>query len=214
MVTLFVGTTQKAFYVHVDLLCNASSFFKAAFTGDFKESSDKTVQLPEDDEDIVSLFIEWLYHQRYEMLPLSAEDDEESDDDHDDIDDKKKENDRFYQVFRLFVLAEKYDVPDLKWLLTKTLFADIKEVHRGPSNASIGYLYRHTTGSKGIHRLVADWHAWRMHPEELERQNFRAFLEEIPEFSADIVLSYGKNIKKGSQYNPFAEEMPDKYKDQ
>ena len=210
MVTLFVGASQKPFYVHVDLLCNASSFFKAAFAGDFKESSDKTMQLPEDDEDLFSLFIDWLYHQRYEMLPES-DDDEDSGDDNDDIDDWEDESNRFHQVFQLFVLAEKYDVPDLKRLLTRTLFAEVQTCRNMPSCASISWLYGHTTQSAGIHRLVADWHAWHMEPRDLEHRNFRALLIKHPEFSADIILSYGRNIVKGSNYNPFAGAMPAEY---
>lgn len=210
MVTLFVGASQKPFYIHVDLLCNASSFFKAAFTGDFKESSDKTMQLPEDDENLFSLFIDWLYHQRYEMLP-EPDDDEDSDDDNDDIYVGEDDSNRFHQVFRLFVLAEKYDVPNLKWLLTKTLFADMDICRDGPAGVSLSYLYGHTTRSAGIRRLVADWHAWRMDRVYFERPKFRALLEELPEFSADINLSYGKNLEKGSDYNPFAGAMPDEY---
>ena len=214
MVTLFVGTSQKPFYVHVDLLCNASSFFKAAFTGDFKESSHKTMRLPEDDEDTFSLFIDWLYHHRYEMLPQPDNDDENSDDEDNDVDKVEKEDDRYLSAFTLFVFAEKYDVPDLKWLLTKTLFADGATCRKGPSYASVNYLYGHTAQSAGIRRLVADWHAWRMDPVYFEREIFRALLKKHPEFSADINLSYGKNLERGSDYNPFEGAMPDEYKDQ
>lgn len=213
MVTLFVGTSQKPFYVHVDLLCDASSFFKAAFTGGFKESSDKTMQLPEDDENIFSLFVDWLYHQRYEMLPQPGDDDEDTYDEDDHVVKVRKEGDRYLSAFKVYVLAEKYDVPDLKWLLTKTLFADGGSCRHGPSNASISYLYGHTAQSAGIRRLIADWHAWCMDPVHFGYRKFRAFLEKHPEFSADINLSYGKNLERGSEYNPFEGAMPDEYKD-
>ena len=212
-VTLFVGTSQKPFYVHGDLLCDVSSFFKAAFTGDFKESSDKTMQLPEDDENIFSLFIDWLYNQRYEMLPEPDDDDEDLNDE-DDVYEEEREDDRYLSAFKLFVFAEKYDVPDLKWLLTKTLFADVAACQMGPTNASVNYLYGHTARSAGIRRLIADWHAWRMDPVYFERPNFRALLEKHPEFSADINLSYAKYLDRESKYDPFeGGAMPDVYKD-
>ena len=195
-------------------LCKASSFFKAAFTRDVNGNSHKTMGLPEDNENTCSLFIDWLYHQRYEILPLPDHDDEDSDYEKDDVDKVGKDDDRYISAFTLFVFAEKYDVPDLKWLLTKTLFADAATCRKGPSNASIDYLYRHTAQSAGIRRLVADWHAWRMDPEYFEGQNFQALLKKHPEFSADIKLSYGKNLEREANYDPFEGAMPDEYKDQ
>ena len=94
------------------------------------------------------------------------------------------------------------------------LFADGASRRMGPSNASIDYLYAHTAQSPGIRRLVADWHAWRMDPVYFQRRNFRAFLERHPEFSADINLSYAKNLERGSDYNPFQGAMPDEYMDE
>ena len=143
------------------------------------------------------------------MLPQPDNDYEDSDGV-----DKVEKDDRYLSAFKLFVFAEKHDVPDLKWLLTKTLFADGAICQKGPSNASINYLYGHTAQSAGIRRLVADWHAWRMDPVFFERQFFRIRLEKHPEFSADINLSYGKNLEKGPDYNPFEGAMPDEYKDQ
>ena len=168
------------------------------------------MRLPEDDENLFSLFTDWLYYQRYKMLP-EPDDADGSNAEDDDMDDEEDESNRFHQVFRLFVLAEKYDVPNLKWLLTKTLFADANTCRVGPSNASVNWLYGHTAQSAGIRRLVADWHAWRMDRVHFEFPKFRALLIKHPEFSADINLSYGKNIAKGSKYDPFAGAMPDEY---
>ena len=216
VVTLFVGMSQKPFYVHVDLLCETSSFFKAAFTGDFKESADKTMQLPEDNEKIFSLLIDCLYQQRYEMPPESDDDDEDSDDDSDGIDDGKHENNRFYQVFRLFVLAEKYGVPSLKWLLIKALFAQAGiDGEHGPTNASIGYLYEHTTQSSGIRKLVADWHTWGIDLGWYENSETPAFLQQQPEFSTDLNLRFAKTLKQRQilSYNPFEGDIPEEYGD-
>ena len=207
-----MGQSQKEFYVHPDLLCEASSFFKAAFGGNFKESLEKIMELPDDDEDIFSLFVDWLYHGRYEML-AELVDDDTSEDDQDDDEDVDDEGDRYLQVFKLFVLAEKYNVSKLKRLLIETLFVNGYECKRGPSNGSVGYLYEHTTPSSGIRKLVADWHAWRMGPKYFERRSFRAFLKKQPDFSIDLNLTFAKNIEKGPTYNPFAGDMPEEYKD-
>ena len=217
MVTLLVGKSEKPFYVHVDRLCETSSFFKAAFASQFKESLEKMMKLPEDDESTFLLFIDWLYYRRYEMLP-ELDDDDEDDDDDDDADDdsgedeEEDEGDRFLQAFRLFVLAEKYHVPNLKRLVIKRLFADGNVCRSGPSNASVAYVYAHTTRSSGLRKLVADWHAWRIDRRWFERRKNKAFLRRQPDFSTDLNLSFAKNLVKGPTYNPFAEDMPEEYK--
>lgn len=89
-VALILGENQKSFYVHLDLLCGTSPFFKAAFTKNFKETFEKEMSLPEDDESIFELFTHWLYYKRYEMLP--------------EVEKNWTENDgRFLQACRLFV---------------------------------------------------------------------------------------------------------------
>ena len=65
------------------------------------------MQLPEDNEGLFSLFIDWLYHRRYEMLALPPDDQEDSDDEENDVDNvEKKENGRYTAAFKLFVFAE------------------------------------------------------------------------------------------------------------
>ena len=54
-VALILRENQKSFYVHLDLLCDTSPFFKAAFTKNFKETFEKEMSLPEDDESIFEL---------------------------------------------------------------------------------------------------------------------------------------------------------------
>ena len=89
MVTIFVGKSKRPFYLHLDLLCDASPFFKAAFAGNFKEASEKTMQLPDVRESTFELFADWLYYQRYEMLP--GEDDGDKDDQEADVEGGVKE---------------------------------------------------------------------------------------------------------------------------
>lgn len=175
------------------------------------------MKLPEDDESIFSLFIDCLYHQRYEMLPEPDRDDSDDDDDNADDDDgeyEEDENDRFLQAFQLFALAEKYDVSNLKSLIIEKLFAEGRACIWCPSPASIAYLYAHTTRSSGIRRLVADWFAWRLQPGWFEHQKNQAFLRRQPEFSVDVNVGFGKNIDQGPDYNPFVGEMPEEYKDE
>ncbi|CAF9942840.1 MAG: hypothetical protein ALECFALPRED_010144 [Alectoria fallacina] len=201
-VTLLVGKNKTPFHVHMDRLCEASSVFEAAFLGNFKESSEKTMQLPEDDEGTFELFVDWLYGQRYAMLP-------EVEKGHEDYEKDK----RFLQAYQLFVLADKYRVCKLKSLVIEALFADVTMCKGVPSNASVAYAYEHTTQCSGLRKWLADYHAWNVRLEWYELSDAQAFLRQQPDFATDLSVSFAERIKRGPGYNPFKGNMPDKYKD-
>lgn len=195
MVTLLVGESEKPFYVHLDLLCDASEFFRAAFKGNFQESSEKTMRLPEDDESIFELFVDWLYYQRY-----------------DDHDRGKGWADKSDQEVRFFVFADKYQVSKLKRLIIGKIFAGASG--RGPALSLVSWAYEHTTRDSGLRKLLADWHAWMGDRKWFERPAVQEFLRRQPDFSADINLSFLKKIEKGPKHQVFSGDMPEEYYDE
>lgn len=58
---IYVGPERKQFTVHEDLLCDRLAFFKAAFTGRFKEGRDKCMDMPEDDPAAFAALVSWVY---------------------------------------------------------------------------------------------------------------------------------------------------------
>lgn len=64
MITLYTGEDRIKFHVHEGKLCELS-FFRAALQGQFKEASEKAINMPEDDPEAVSALIEWLYTEGY-----------------------------------------------------------------------------------------------------------------------------------------------------
>ena len=207
VVTLLIGESDTPFYVHLNLLCDASHFFKAAFMGDFKESSEKTMRLPEDDESILELFVDWLYYQCYEMIP---EEDARNGD-------SEGEGNSFHQAFRLYVFADKYEVFKLKRLVIEKIFAVCVQRAEcggsGPAITLITYAYEHTTQDSGLRKLLADWYAWAGDAIWFKSPSTQAFLRQKPEFSADINLSFAINVQKGPDYEPFKRDMPEDYYD-
>lgn len=201
-VTLIVGENKKPFQVHLDLLCEASPIFKAAFSGNFKESSEKTMQLPADDESIFELFVDWLYYQRYEMIPEVEGDEYEA-------------SGVFLQAFKLFVIADKYEVIKLKSRVIETLFVAGKVSKWGLTLSSLDYAYEHTTQGSGLRKLLADSFAWNIDLEWYERPRIQGFLRQRPDLAADIIASFVKYLKrrKDQNYNSFNEDMPEEYKD-
>ncbi len=58
-ITVKVGSGDKAyvFGVHENLICEPSSFFRAALNGTWKELVDQIVDLPDDDPEVFELYI-------------------------------------------------------------------------------------------------------------------------------------------------------------
>lgn len=64
IVTLVVGEESVEFHACESILCNLP-FFRSAFQGAFREAIDKKIKMPEDDPEIVSALIEFLYNGNY-----------------------------------------------------------------------------------------------------------------------------------------------------
>ncbi|KAF2839384.1 hypothetical protein M501DRAFT_1011230 [Patellaria atrata CBS 101060] len=64
IVTLCVGTEQRLFAAHEDVLCH-SPYFLAACRGQFFESASKRIDLPDEQPEIFSSILEYLYKGDY-----------------------------------------------------------------------------------------------------------------------------------------------------
>lgn len=62
-VTIHVGTgcTKKTYTLAKLLLCHQSSYFRAVFTGGFKEEHEQTLDLDDVDPEIFNMVVQWLY---------------------------------------------------------------------------------------------------------------------------------------------------------
>jgi hypothetical protein len=60
IVTIFIGPEKCKFVLHKKLLCRLP-FFDHAFNDGFKETVNGSMGLPEDEPDVFSIFVHWLY---------------------------------------------------------------------------------------------------------------------------------------------------------
>lgn len=182
----------------MNLLCGASSFFKAAFTSQFRESFEKKMDLPEEEEDVFELFVQWLYHRRYEV-PLDGAEGLGS---------------RYLGPVRLYVLADRYDVGELRTFLVTKLFAMAKRSGgQVPSCRAVAYVYDHTSQTSGLRRLVVDWWAYRVQLSWFSSEFGQNWLQEHPEVAAAVISIFAMSISRATQINPFEGEMPERYKE-
>lgn len=63
--TLYVGAEKAVYHVHEDLLFAASPVFKIALSGRFVESNTRSMELPDDDVEIMEPMLQWLYTKQF-----------------------------------------------------------------------------------------------------------------------------------------------------
>lgn len=61
IVTVLVGEVPKRYCLHKKLLCHHSTFFAAAFDGDFQEGTSSQLRLPEEEAGAFDIFVHGLY---------------------------------------------------------------------------------------------------------------------------------------------------------
>ena len=152
--------------------------------------------LPEDDESVFEFFVDWLYHQRYDMGVLPSRDQ------------SNEIKDMFMQHIQLYVLADKYDVPNLKSLVLSQVFLLLKH-NLGPTKHIIIYAFQHTSQNAGIRRMFADLLACNLSPIRSKNADLKEWVRIEPEIAVEIVHSVAKHMLEIK--NPFDGEMPEEY---
>ena len=180
-VTLLVGESKTVFHVHEAKLFEGSSFFKAAFTSDFREGSERTMTLPEDDGPVFELFVDWLYHRRYSIASPPVQD-------------ASEDYDVLMQPVQLYALADKYDVPDLRSLILCKIFAFIQRNGSKPTLGTVAYAYEHTSQNAAVRTLLTDClirieESFDWYHQVGAQTWFRAH----PEIAVDVLASYYEN---------------------
>ncbi|CAI7604079.1 unnamed protein product [Penicillium glandicola] len=145
-VDILVGDGHEAFSVHEKLIRDSSSFFDKAMAGEWKESLQRTFQLPDDEPRIFGLYIHWLY---YGTLPVFCDEP------------GLPGNAEYVDLVKAYVLGDKF--LDFKFqnatidaIIEKT---DSKSQDRSrwfPVGEPIEYAYTNTCESALIRKLLVD----------------------------------------------------------
>jgi hypothetical protein len=91
--SLNVGTPETPFDVHLELLCDSSPYFNRLFIDRFARVPPATVRLPDDDPGAFTEFLNWVYRGTIFQNQLHPP---------------------LIELFRLWVLADKFEVPELQ----------------------------------------------------------------------------------------------------
>ena len=163
MVLLVVGGEKTEISVHENVLFEASPVFKTAFTSKFKEGSERSIYLPDDDADLMDALIQNLY------APESG----------------FRQIDSRMELLRLYVLADKYDIVQVKNRLCYRLVYIIQR--QPPSESEVEFVYENTTSKKKpMRRLITDWFIWAIESTWFNKEENRSWLMSVPEFAVDV----------------------------
>ncbi|KAF2151888.1 hypothetical protein K461DRAFT_294761 [Myriangium duriaei CBS 260.36] len=139
--TVLVGKHKTAFSVHTAIICRQSPFFKAALEGNWIESEQQTVKLPEDDPDTFSDFLKWLYSGTVDP-PVAATSNETRLD--------------ISPHINLYVLAEKLQTPDCKQKVLSVLWNFANRIKHIPVDVVVT-AWDGTTAHDGLRPFLRDW---------------------------------------------------------
>lgn len=191
VVKFLVGPDMAVFHVHQNLLYDASPVFKAAFSGDFREASELSMPLPDDDKNSVQRMIQWLYTKKIELtVPVSAKTSEEC----------------YMQMAKLNTIADKYDICQLKNHIVDELF-DLKKPPRyfqPPQLAIAVYVYNNTTGGSSFRKLLVAWYVYHIDLKWYDLEGTQDMLVEAPQdFAIDLARALGARLKYPDRSSPF-----------
>lgn len=189
IVNLLVGDTETSFHVHKTLLCDASTFFKATFSSQFKEATKNSMKLPEDDLDTFKRFLSWLYTKKYALSACGA---------------SVLTEERYLQLAKLHVLADKLGVSTLKNGIIDRLF-EMKKLPstRSPQQSTITYVYANSARGSAFRKLLVDWYTWHIDFKWYNDLGSLDVLLDVPDFAAEVARALGGRLADPQQRSLF-----------
>jgi BTB/POZ domain len=188
MVKIYVGPEGKEYNLHKELLCDRSSFFKAAFRNKFKEGQENKMTLPADSPEAFDIFVRWIYGSA--LTPISA--------------------DHLETHYNLYALAEKLC---MEALANQTMDV-IKLYHKScrilPSPDNVLYACQATSCGSGLRHFLIDCTAYHLRRADygpMSRETLEMYaqlLVEVEDFARDFVLVHEK-YRMGNQVLPMDE---------
>ncbi|KAL8994561.1 MAG: hypothetical protein Q9169_005503 [Polycauliona sp. 2 TL-2023] len=193
MVQLKVGAEETLFHVHQGLICGASPFFNAAFTGGFKENSGSML-LPEAFPATFGHIVQWLYRRKLETLSETKAD---------------TGHEHWDRLFRLYLLADKYCITQLKNHVMDLLFkaytkrttAKSRSKRYGPPSFDlVALVYENSIQGSQLRRFITTYYSRHIDLSwyKIEQMDM---LEGVPAFGAELVLAFA--LKGMDEPSPF-----------
>ena len=184
---MYVGLGGKKIEMHKKLLASISPELNKHVNNDMREGIEGIMHLPEEGEEIVTLFIEWAYTGDYTHKGgtpsgfLGLNQDPWS---------------NLHKHLQLCVFGDKFNIPILKQLAESKFHTEINPLEpQSERDAAgllmvIGYAYDNLPSSDPTLKFLAQYASWKM---ELLRAavGFDSFLLDRPDFLNQLLICLG-----------------------
>ena len=135
-----VGKEKQAFNVHKNILCGASSYFKAALDGGFVESQTQTLELLEDKVEVFGHFLPWLYSGNVRAEGNGSD---------------GCNDDGLFLMIDLYLFGEMRGIPELQNKAIDELIRENNSTERVPTGL-LNRIYDGTPVGSPLRRLMVD----------------------------------------------------------
>lgn len=168
------------------------------------------MELTEDDAEAFERFIQWLYRRDFTISPIG---------------DKQCTSSRYRELVRVYILADKFDVPLLKNRVVVFLFDTVRlpngnfrwqaghHCHFRPRSGDAKLVYTNTVKGSPIRNFMAAYCAWYYPVAKLEEQDFWESISDNPEFFIDVSMNLARRSNNRMDplldINNFLEPVPD-----
>ncbi|KAL3436392.1 hypothetical protein BDV09DRAFT_50467 [Aspergillus tetrazonus] len=139
IVNLTVGASETPFDVHIELLCDRSSYFDNLLENPYTELTPRELVFPNDVPEVFADFVSWAYCGRISSAGMA------------------RNSYRSLHLFQLWTLAERFRVPELQDIA----FANCKEFFDSMpdtviSSEAVQHAYSHSIPGSTIRQLAVD----------------------------------------------------------
>ncbi|KAH7138063.1 hypothetical protein B0J11DRAFT_563100 [Dendryphion nanum] len=147
----YESVQEVVFFIDEHSLKSRSDFFRRATNGNWKESDDRVINMPDDDPELVELYLKII---RLNQIPTKQTGDDSN------------PEDEFKILYCLYVLAERFQDPKTKNTIIDAFLAMTLEIHPGniwfyPCLSCIRIIYEGTCKNSLARKFLVDY--WMEH---------------------------------------------------
>ena len=138
-------------------MTHCSGYFRAAFTGSFKEAEEKRLHLEDVTKETFDDFVDWLYQR--DLGRELSDTDEDGDEDFLNM----------HEITKVHIFADRYDIPDLQRDTIDTMFAYFRGREDIPTAETIKMAFESLPDTSLLRKLLVHRYCeskWDLTPED------------------------------------------------
>ncbi|KAF2137138.1 uncharacterized protein K452DRAFT_206907, partial [Aplosporella prunicola CBS 121167] len=179
LINVYVGSgeAKRHWAIHRNLLCHHSDYLASELQANesTKNKISDKLELTEDDPKGFELLVKWLYQGKFENVS--------------DISDPNAKYDYAVACYRLYMLCERFDMPQLKNMAMDQYRKGLYEARLVPDADEINEIYRQSPEGSPFRALMVKIAARQIMDPDSDKNadSYRVCFEDNPDFAIDLV---------------------------